>query len=70
MTRCHTLIVSAACAQVGVALAVVLITYFKLSHISSFHVNVGNHTYNATGTCLLDSNTSAPSASLWGLCQA
>ena len=48
--------------QLGVAVAVICITYFKLSHISSFHVDVGTRSYNATGTCLLDSNTSAPGA--------
>ena len=48
--------------QLGVALAVILIVYYKLSHISSFHVDVGTRSYNATGSCLLDSNTSAPGA--------
>ena len=44
--------------QLGAALAVILITYFKLSHISSFSVNAGNRTYESTGTCLLNADTS------------
>ncbi|CAL5224584.1 g7291 [Coccomyxa viridis] len=45
--------------QFGTALAVILITYFKLSHISSFNVNGQNRSYSSTGTCLLgpDTNT-------------
>lgn len=45
-------------AQLGVALAVILITYFKLSHISSFSVDASARTYNVTGTCLLNADTS------------
>ena len=29
------------CAQLGCAVAIVLITYFKLSHITNFGVNLG-----------------------------
>ena len=35
--------------QVGTALAVILITYFKLSHISSFKVNGQDRTYTSSG---------------------
>ena len=35
--------------QFGTALAVILITYFKLSHISSFNVNGQNRSYSSTG---------------------
>lgn len=44
--------------QLGAALAVILITYYKLSHISNFSVNAGNRTYESTGTCLLNADTS------------
>lgn len=36
----------------------ILITYFKLSHISNFSVDAGARTYNVTGTCLLNADTS------------
>lgn len=35
--------------QVGTALAVILITYFKLSHISSIKVNGQDRTYTSSG---------------------
>lgn len=44
--------------QLGTALAVILITYFKLSHITNFSVDAGARTYNVTGTCLLNADTS------------
>lgn len=44
--------------QLGAALAVILITYYKLSHISKFSVNAGDRTYDAQGTCLLNADTS------------
>ena len=35
--------------QLGTALAVILITHFKLAHISSFDVNGQNRSYSSTG---------------------
>ena len=35
--------------QFGTALAVILITYFKLSHIDSFKVNGQNRSYTSSG---------------------
>lgn len=35
--------------QFGTALAVILITHFKLSHISSFNVNGQNRSYTSSG---------------------
>jgi hypothetical protein len=51
--------------QLGVAVAVILITYKKLSHISHFSVDASNHTYSATGTCLLDADTARPDACIY-----
>jgi len=51
--------------QLGTALAVILITYFKLSHISNFSVDAGARTYNVTGTCLLNADTSK--ADMWAV---
>ncbi|KAK9832723.1 hypothetical protein WJX81_003906 [Elliptochloris bilobata] len=43
--------------QLGCAVAIVLITYFKLSHITNFGVNLGQRSYSSQGVCYLDTDT-------------
>lgn len=45
--------------QLGTALAVILITYYKLSHISNFHVDGQSRTYTSSGTCLMGQDTNS-----------
>ena len=69
---------SVATLQIGIAVAVICITYFKLAHINSFRVDDWKHIghaadayYNGTqpytfdGRCWLDSNTASGTACVY-----